>query len=175
VAIEYRWAEGQYERLPALAADLVKRQVAVIVTPTATPTAPAKAATVTIPIVFGVGQDPVKLGLVASLARPGGNATGVNFFGQEVVAKGLGLLHGLVPKAVRVAVLVNPANTSNTETTSREAQEAASTIGLQIQILSATTIRRSMRPLPPLRASAPMPSWSLPIHCSSPGAGNSSP
>jgi putative ABC transport system substrate-binding protein len=141
VAIEYRWAEGQYERLPALAADLVKRQVAVIVTPTATPTAPAKAATVTIPIVFGVGQDPVKLGLVASLARPGGNATGVNFFGQEVVAKGLGLLHGLVPKAVRVAVLVNPANTSNTETTSREAQEAASTIGLQIQILSATTIR----------------------------------
>jgi putative ABC transport system substrate-binding protein len=141
VVIEYRWAEGQYERLPALAADLVKRQVAVIVTPTATPTAPAKAATATIPIVFGVGQDPVKLGLVASLARPGGNATGVNFFGQEVVAKGLGLLHGLVPKAVRVAVLVNPANTSNTETTSREAQEAASTIGLQIQILSATTIR----------------------------------
>ena len=140
VVIEYRWAEGQYERLPALAADLVKRQVAVIVTPTATPTAPAKAATVTIPIVFGVGQDPVKLGLVASLARPGGNATGVNFFGQEVVAKGLGLLHGLVPKAVRVAVLVNPADARSAEITLREVQEAASIIGLQIRILNATTI-----------------------------------
>jgi putative ABC transport system substrate-binding protein len=141
VAIEYRWAEGQYERLPALAADLVKRQVAVIVTPSATPTAPAKAATATIPIVFGVGQDPVKLGLVASLARPGGNATGINFFGQEVVAKRLRLLHDLLPKAVRVAVLVNPATASNTETTSPEVQEAAPIIGLQIQMLNASTSR----------------------------------
>jgi putative ABC transport system substrate-binding protein len=140
VAIEYRWAEGQYERLSALAADLVKRQVAVIVTPTATPTAPAKAATATIPIIFGVGQDPVKLGLVASFARPGGNATGINFFGQEAVAKRLRLLHDLLPKAGRVAVLLNPANTSNVETTSREVQDAARVIGLQIVVFNATTI-----------------------------------
>jgi putative ABC transport system substrate-binding protein len=99
----------------------------------------AKAATTTIPIVFGVAEDPVKLGLVASLARPGGNATGINFFFQEVVAKRLRLLHDLVPKAVRVAVLVNPANVTVVETTLRELHEAAPTIGLQIQILNATT------------------------------------
>jgi putative ABC transport system substrate-binding protein len=99
----------------------------------------AKAATATIPIVFGVGQDPVRLGLVASLARPGGNATGVNFFGQEVVAKRLGLLHELVPKAVRVAVLVNPANATNVETTLRDVRQAARAIGLQIQVLNAST------------------------------------
>ena len=110
----------------------------------ATPGAPAalaaKAATATIPIVFGVGEDPVQLGLVASLARPGGNATGINFFSQEVVAKRLGLLHDLVPKAVRVAVLVNPANAATAETTLRDVQEAAPAIGLQIQILNASTI-----------------------------------
>ena len=141
VTVEYHWLEGQYDRLPALVADLVRRQVAVIATPGSIAAAlAAKAATATIPIVFGVAEDPVQLGLVASLARPGGNATGINFFVQEVVAKRLRLLHDLVPKAVRIAVLVNPANASTTETTLREVQEAAPTIGLQIQILNATTI-----------------------------------
>jgi putative ABC transport system substrate-binding protein len=140
VTIEYHWLENQSDRLPALMADLVRRQVAVIATPGDVPALAAKAATATIPIVFGVGADPVPLGLVASLARPGGNATGINFFTQEVVAKRLGLLHDLVPKAVRVAVLVNPASASNTETTLREVQEAAPTIGLQIRILNAATI-----------------------------------
>src|SRR6202142_1515304 len=138
VTVEYRWLEGQYDRLPALMADLVRRQVAVIATPGIAPSLAAKAATATIPIVFGVGQDPVRLGLVASLARPGGNTTGINFFPSEVVAKRLRLLHDLVPKAVRIAVLVNPDNMS--ETTLREVQEAAPTIGLQIQILNARTI-----------------------------------
>jgi putative ABC transport system substrate-binding protein len=115
--------------------------VAVVATPGSTQAALAvKAASATIPIVFGVGQDPVELGLVASLARPGGNATGINAFVNEVVAKRLRLLHDLVPKAVRVAVLVNPALASTTESTLREVQEAARTIGLQIQVLSATTI-----------------------------------
>jgi putative tryptophan/tyrosine transport system substrate-binding protein len=141
VTVEYHSLEGQYDRLPALAADLVRRRVAVIATPASTLAArAAKAATATIPIVFGVGEDPVQLGLVASLARPGGNATGINFFTREVVAKRLGLLHDLVPKAVRVAVLLNPANASSAGTTLREVQEAALTIGLQIQILNATTI-----------------------------------
>src|ERR1700693_1471359 len=141
VTVEYHWLEGQYDRLPALAADLVRRQVAVIATPGTTPAAlAAKAATATIPIVFGVGDDPVRLGLVASLARPGGNATGINFFVQEVTAKRLRPLHDLVPKAVRVAVLVNPGNASTVESTLREVQEAAPTMGLQIQILNAATI-----------------------------------
>jgi putative tryptophan/tyrosine transport system substrate-binding protein len=141
VTVEYHWLEGQYDRLPSLVADLVRRRVAVITALGSAPAAlAAKAATTTIPIVFSVAQDPVKLGLVASLARPGGNATGINFFTQEVVAKRLGLLHALVPKAVRVAVLVNPANASNTETTLREVKEAAPTMGLQIQILNAGTI-----------------------------------
>jgi putative ABC transport system substrate-binding protein len=140
VAIEYHWLEGQFDRLPALVADLVRRRVAVIATPGAVPTLGAKAATATIPIVFGVGEDPVQLGLVASLARPGGNATGVNFFTREVVAKRLGLLRELVPKAVRVAVLVNPANPSSAEITLRDVQEAARAFGLQIQILHASTI-----------------------------------
>jgi len=141
VTVEYHWLEGQYDHLPALMADLVRRQVAVIATVGSAPAAlAAKAATATIPIVFGVSQDPVQLGLVASLARPGGNATGINFFVSEVAAKRLRLLHELVPKAVRIAVLVNPANAAIAESTLREVQEAAPTIGLQIQILNATTI-----------------------------------
>ena len=140
VKVEYHWLEGQYNGLPSLLADLVRRQVAVIATAGNVPTLAAKAATATIPIVFGVGDDPVQLGLVASLARPGGNATGINFFLLEVTAKRLRLLHDLVPKAVRVAVLLNPVNASATESTLRIVQEAAPTIGLQIQILNATTI-----------------------------------
>jgi putative ABC transport system substrate-binding protein len=141
VTVEYHYLEGQYDRVPALAADLVRRRVAVIATPGATSaTIAAKAATATIPIVFAVAEDPVKLGLVASLARPGSNLTGINFFSREVGAKRLGLLHDLVPKAVRVAVLVNPANASSAESTLRDVQEAAPIIGLQIHILNATTI-----------------------------------
>jgi putative ABC transport system substrate-binding protein len=141
MTVEYHWLEGQYDRLPALMADLVRRQVAVIVTPGNTPTLAAKAATTTIPIVFGVGEDPVKLGLVASLARPGGNATGINFFSQEASAKRLGLLHELVPKAVRIAVLVNPLNALVAEATSRDLPEAGRALGLQIQVLKASTSR----------------------------------
>jgi putative tryptophan/tyrosine transport system substrate-binding protein len=140
VTVEYYWLEGQYDRLPALMADLVRRQVAVIAAPGTGLALAAKAATATIPIVFSVGDDPVRLGLVASLARPGGNATGINFFVNEVTAKRLRLLHDLLPKAVRIAVLLNPANATVAESTLREAQKAAPTIGLQIQILNASTI-----------------------------------
>jgi putative tryptophan/tyrosine transport system substrate-binding protein len=142
VTVEYHWLEGRYNQLPSLMADLVSRSVAVIATPAGNYAAQAaKAATATIPIVFGVGEDPVKLGLVASLARPGGNATGINFFFQEIVAKRLGLLHDLVPKAVRVAVLINPANAPVAETTLRGIPEAARALGLQIQVLESTTSR----------------------------------
>jgi ABC-type uncharacterized transport system substrate-binding protein len=142
VLVEYHWLNGQYDRLSSLMADLVRRRLAVIATPSNVPASlAAKAATTTIPIVFGVGEDPVKLGLVASLARPGGNATGINFFSSELVAKRLGLLRDLVPKAVRIAVLVNPANPVNTEITLREVGAAARAIGLQIQVLNASTSR----------------------------------
>jgi len=141
VTIEYQWLEGQYDRLPEVMGDLVRRPVAVIAIPGSGPaTRAAKAATATIPIVFGVAGDPVQLGLVDSLARPGGNATGVNFLAEEVAAKRLRLLHELVPKAARVAVLVNPANAAATENTLRDLHEAAPIIGLQIQVLKATTI-----------------------------------
>jgi putative ABC transport system substrate-binding protein len=140
VTVEYHWLEGQYDRLPALLADLVRRQVAVIATPGDVPSLAAKAATATIPIVFGVGGDPVQLGLVASLARPGGNATGINFFVHEVAAKRLRLLHDLVPKAVRIAVLLNPANATVAEIILRDVQAAAPSMGLQIQVLNASTI-----------------------------------
>ena len=140
VTVEYYWLEGQYDRLPALVDNLVRRQVAVLATPGNVPTHAAKAATTTIPIVFGVGEDPVKLGLVANLARPGGNATGINFFTSEVIGKRLRLVHDLIPKAVRVAVLVNPRNASVAESTLREAQGAAATMGLQVQNHNASTI-----------------------------------
>jgi putative tryptophan/tyrosine transport system substrate-binding protein len=139
VTVEYHWLEGQFDRLPALMADLVRRRVAVIATPAGNFAAQvAKAATTTIPIVFGVAEDPVKLGLVASLARPSGNLTGINFFTSELTAKRLALLHELVPKAVRIAMLVNPANPA-TESAIREIPEAARAMGLQIQVLNAST------------------------------------
>jgi putative ABC transport system substrate-binding protein len=141
VMVEYHWLEGKYDRLQAVIADLVRRPVAVIATPGGGPaTRAAKAATATIPVVFGVAGDPVQLGLVASLSRPGGNATGINFLSEEVAAKRLRLLHDLVPKAVRVAALVNPANAAATENTLRELKDAAPAIGLQIQVLNARTI-----------------------------------
>jgi putative ABC transport system substrate-binding protein len=141
VTVEYHRVGGQYDRLQTVMADLAHRQVAVIATPGgAIHALAAKAATATIPIVFGIGEDPVHLGLVASLARPGGNATGINSFSREVVAKRLRLLNDLVPKAVRIAVLVNPTNTATAEPTIRDVHEAATGIGLQIQILNAATI-----------------------------------
>ena len=142
VAIEYRWAENQFNRLPELAADLVRRQAAVIVSGGGSPPAlAAKAATTNIPIVFVVAEDPVRLGLVASLARPRANLTGINFFSGELVAKRLELLRVLVPAATRIAVLVNPANAANTESTLRDVQPAARTMGLQIQIFNVSTSR----------------------------------
>jgi putative ABC transport system substrate-binding protein len=141
VAIVYGWAEGQLDRLPAVATELVRRRVSVIAAFSTAAAFAAKAATTTIPIVFLVAEDPVRLGLVASLARPGGNATGINFLTAEVLAKRLGLLHELAPKAVRVAVLVNPSNTASTESTLRAVPEAARAIGLQTQVLNASTSR----------------------------------
>ena len=140
VAIEYRWAENQLDRLPALAGDLVRKGVAVIVAGggSATPLV-AKAVTTAIPVVFNVGDDPVKLGLVASLSRPGGNLTGVNFFVVELTAKRLELLRELVPGAARVAVLVNPANPTDSEPIVHDAQAAARAMGLQILVLGATS------------------------------------
>jgi putative ABC transport system substrate-binding protein len=139
VAIEYRFAEGQFDRLPELAAELVRRRVAVISASGIASTFAVKAATTTIPIVFAVAEEPVKLGLIASLARPGGNLTGINFLTSELVAKRLELLRELVPTATRVAVLVNPANATSTETTLRDVGAAARAIGLQIQLLNAST------------------------------------
>src|SRR5262249_35150120 len=143
VAMEYRWAEGRYDQMPELAADLIRRRVVII----ATPGSPApvvravQAATPAIPIVFGVGDDPVKFGLVASLNRPGGNATGINFFTAELVAERLALFHELVPAASRIGVLVNPSDPARVESVLGDAQAAASASGLQIQVLKASTSR----------------------------------
>jgi putative tryptophan/tyrosine transport system substrate-binding protein len=140
VAIEYSWANGHIDRLPVLAAELVRRRVTVIAAlGTANVTVAAKAATTTTPIVFLVGEDPVRLGLVASVARPGGNLTGINLFNSELLSKRLELLRMLIPAAARVAVLVNPTDRVNTETVVRDLNPAASTIGLKIQVFEAST------------------------------------
>jgi putative ABC transport system substrate-binding protein len=139
VAIEYRWAEGQYDRMPAMAAELVRRQVAVIVASPTPPALVAKAATATVPIVFGVTDDPVKLGLVTGLARPDSNATGVYFFLSDLAAKQLGLLRELAPAATRIGLLVNPGN-ANAEAVTREMAAAVSTMGVQIEVVRARDI-----------------------------------
>ena len=141
VTVEYRWANSQLARLPELAADLVRRRVAVIATASPPAAFAAKEASATIPIVFGMAQDPVRLGLVASLARPGGNLTGVNFLLTELAAKRLGLLREMLPAAKRLAVLVNPAQANNTESTLQEVQAGAQAMGLQIRIFNAGTDR----------------------------------
>ena len=141
ITIIYRWAENQIDRLPEMAAELVRRQVAVIAATSTSPALAAKAATATIPIVFIVAEDPVRLGLVASLARPSGNLTGINFFSGELAAKRLELLRELVPAATRVAVLVNPTNAPTTESALRGVEAAARAMGLQIQVLNASTSR----------------------------------
>jgi len=140
VAIDFRLAEGQLDRFPSLAADLVRRQVSLIAVPgSAAAALAAKAATTTIPIAFGVPEDPVKLGLVASVPRPGGNATGINFFTAEVMAKRLGLLRELVPAAARLAVLINPANVGRGPLTRAELEPAAGVLGLRLQFYDAST------------------------------------
>jgi putative ABC transport system substrate-binding protein len=142
VSVDYVWFRGDYQRVPEVMADFVRRRVAVIVTPGFPPgalAAKAATATSTIPVVFGVGEDPVKLGLVASLSHPGGNVTGINFFVHEAVTKRLALLRELVPKASRLAVIFNPGNASASETTIREARELAPKLGLQVLTYSAST------------------------------------
>jgi putative ABC transport system substrate-binding protein len=140
LAIEFRWAEGRYDRLPMLAADLVRRRVAVIAAVGGEPSPlAAKAATATIPIVFSIGGDPVRLGLVASLNQPDGNITGVNFFQSELGAKRLGLLHELLPRAEMIGMLVNP-DFAESESHAKDAQEAALSLGLQIHVLRASTV-----------------------------------
>ena len=141
VTVEYHWLDGQYDLLPPLMADFVRSRVAVIAADSTPVALAAKAATATIPIVFQVGADPVKLGLVANLARPGGSVTGISLLNLEVVARQLGLLHELVPQAVRMAVLVNPANAPGARSTRENTAEAARALGLQIQVLNASTSR----------------------------------
>jgi putative ABC transport system substrate-binding protein len=140
VTVEYHWLEGHYERLPALLDDLIRRRVAVIATPDTPASLAVKAATTTVPIVFGVAGDPVALGLVPSLARPGGNATGINFFSFEINAKRLGLMHELLPKADRFAVLLNPNDAKTAEVTTQSLNEAATTLGLHLSFYNASTV-----------------------------------
>jgi putative tryptophan/tyrosine transport system substrate-binding protein len=138
IAIEFRWAEARLDRLPALAAELARRQVVVIVAANTASALAAKVATTTIPIVFNVAEDPVKLGLVASLSRPGGNLTGINFFSGELAAKRLELLRELLPGVTRVAALVNPTGPT-AETALRDIDPAAHAMGMQIKVLKAST------------------------------------
>jgi putative ABC transport system substrate-binding protein len=140
VAVEYHWLDGHYDKLPAIIEDAVRRRVAVIATPASTPSSlAAKAATSAIPIVFGVAEDPVALHLVSNLAHPDGNVTGINFFASEIDAKRLGLMHELLPKAKRLAVLVNPANATSAEATTNALTEAAPSLGLQLLFFKAST------------------------------------
>jgi putative tryptophan/tyrosine transport system substrate-binding protein len=140
VRVEYHWLDGHYEELPAIISDAIRRNVAVIATPASSPgSLAAKAATATIPIVFGVGEDPVALGLVTSLARPGSNATGINFFASEIDAKRLGLMHELLPKAHRFAVLLNPSNPTTAEATSKALKQVAPDLGLELSFFNAAT------------------------------------
>jgi putative ABC transport system substrate-binding protein len=157
VMVEYHWLEGKYDRLPELLADLVRRQVAVIATLGTLPAQGAKAATVTIPIVFMVGEDPVELGLVGSFAKPGGNLTGVNVLTSDVVAKRLRLLHDLLPNAARIAVLVDPGNTAITKTTIEDVQKAAPPWGCKARSSTQRRSARSTRSSPHLSVSALMP------------------
>jgi hypothetical protein len=171
VTIEYRWAENQLDRLPALAAELARRQVAVMVTlGGTTPAIAAKALNTTIPVVFAVPEDPVKLGLVTSLGRPGGNLTGINFFTGELVAKRLELLRELVPAAARVAMFVNPANPARAELAVKEAEAAGRAMGLQIRVFNVST--SSGLPSQRLGAIGPTRSSSAPTPFSSAGASN---
>jgi putative ABC transport system substrate-binding protein len=173
VAIEYRWADNQIDRLPALAAELVQRRVAVIAAVGGNNAVlAAKAATTTIPIVFDVGEDPVKLGLVASLARPGGNLTGINFFTVELAAKRLELLRELVPGATRIAVLVDPVGVTTTESTLRDVEAAARAMRLQIQVLNASTSREIEAAFASFVAERPTPSSSASAPSSSSGVSN---
>ena len=171
VAIEYRLAEGRYDRMPAMAAELVRRQVAVLVASPTPPAMAAKATTATVPIVFGVTDDPVKLGLVASLARPDGNATGVYFFLSDLAVKQLGLLRELAPAVARIGLLVNPDN-ANAEALTREMAAAASVMGVQIEVVRASDSAAIDCVLGPSTRSGH--SWSAPIPSSS-AVGSSSP
>jgi len=141
VTIIYRWAEGQWDRLPALATELLHQRVAVIAAFGNSAAVAAKAATTAIPIIFSVGDDPVRLGLVASLAQPGGNVTGINNFATELTAKRLELLREIVPTATRVAVLVSPSNAVTSESTVRDTSAGARAMGLQVRVLNAGTSR----------------------------------
>jgi putative ABC transport system substrate-binding protein len=174
VAIEYRWAGNDLSRLAELVADLVRRRVAVIATPGSSAAAlAAKAATTTIPIVFSLGLDPVQLGLVDSLSRPGGNITGVNSMSNELVAKRLGLLHELLPTATRLGVLVNPQNPT-TESLKRDVEAAAATIGPQIGFFNAGTGAEIDTAFASLVQGGPTHLWSIPTTSSSTVAYNSS-
>ena len=162
VAVEYRWAENQFDRLPALAAELVRRRVTVIVSGTSSTALAAKTATTTVPILFIAAEDPVKRGLVASLGRPGGNLTGVNFFAVELVKKRLELLRELVPKATRVAVLVSPTNAAVTEATLKDVEAAAPSMGCKSKCSTPTTVARLMQRSRRSCASDPTPFSSTP-------------
>jgi ABC-type uncharacterized transport system substrate-binding protein len=173
VAIEYRWAENRLDRLPELAAELVRRQVNVIVATGGPPSAfAAKAATATILVVFLVGEDPARLGLVASLARPGGNVTGINLFVNELEAKRLELMRELMPRAARVAVLVNPADATNTETTLRDVGAAAHAIGCKFRFSTPRPATRSTLPSTRSGTRGPTPCSSGPSLSSTSGVSN---